>query len=381
MEYIILIKTKTFVDKFIEKEIQSIVNLNVKTIQKGLYQISVKSQEDLFEFTYKFVYYSRLIENIVLKICEFKSLDLVNLNDNLNNNNFDFLKKKLRFKVDSKYLDKFDHLEANKMLGQKILECFKNFNVNLEDPQIIFLPISTEKTNFLTIDLVGFKLTKRDYKLNNNTSSINPIIPNYLFYILGLENQKKEYTIIDSNSDLGDIIIEASLYHPRKALNVKNRYEIAVKNLFDFMPKMPKNIEDKNKYIAIVQNNKTFKHLKENINYSSQKIKISQFEQDWLDVKFHKGEVDFIVSNFSNYKDKEDFEHFQKEFFYQAEFICKKYIGIISKREINNQYLKKNKLDIKYFEQIFIGEQKFYIYVVGHSILLKRRIIDKNRRD
>lgn len=369
----ILIKSKPFADKFIFYEIKKIIDKDLIVIEKGLYQLNVKSEKELFEIVYELIYYSRLIENILLKVCEFKSLELVHLD----NNNLDFSNKNLTFKVDSVYLKNIDHLDANKKLGHIILEHASNLLVDLSDPQIIFLPISTTKINYLTVDLVGFRVTKRDYKLNNNTNSINSIVPNYLFYLLELDKCEKNYIIIDPNSDLGDVIIESSLFNPRSALNVKNRHDFAIKSLFSQIPKIPKNIEDKNKYIAVVQNNKTFKHLKENINYSGQKIKTSQYEQDWLDVKFHGGDIDYIVSNFSHYHNRDDFEHFQKEFFYQAEFICKKKIGIISKKEINLDFLKKYKLEVKYFEEIFIGEQKYFIYVIIKRALLRKRIVKK----
>lgn len=359
MVYVILIKTKDFVDKFIKEEIKLFTKNKVKTIEKGLYEISFKDEKELFELVYSLVYYSRLIENILLKIGEFKSVEF--LNSHLID--LDFLEKNLTFKVNSHFLKNIDHKLANKKIGSEILGATSNLLVELDNPDITFLPLFAKKINYLTIDLVGFNLTKRNYKLNSNLNSINSLVPNYVGYLLGL-NKLDKYIVLDPIAELGDVIIEISQFFPRNPLNIQKRHDLVIKKIFNFIPKLVMSEKTKNKFVGIVQDNNTFKKFKENLIYSGQKIKLSQYDAEWLDVKYEDSQIDYIISNFTHTHNENDYNHFQKEFFYQAEFICKNKIGIITKKEINKEYLKKNKLKIKSFEEIFVGEQKYLIYII-----------------
>ena len=99
-----------------------------------------------------------------------------------------------------------------------------NLKVNLDNFDLSFKLFSDSKENhYLTLDLIGFNLTKRDYKLNVGSLTLNSILPNYLFYLLGIDEMEEKYSIIDPCSALGDISIEASSFNPRLALNMKKK--------------------------------------------------------------------------------------------------------------------------------------------------------------
>lgn len=223
------------------------------------------------------------------------------------------------------------------------------------------------------INLTNFNLTKRSYKLNKDNSELNSIIINYVLKLLNID-KRTELSIIDPIANLGDIIIETSLFSPRKPLNVKHRHELPIYKEFK-KSIMPKNNQDKNKYIGVVKDNKEFKLIKENITYSGQKIKLSLFELDWLDVKFKKKSIDYVFSYFNKLNDE-----LQKEFFYQSEFISKKKICIISKEEINKNYIKKYKLKINHEETIEYGKNKYIIYIISRNLILKRSKIIKIKK-
>ncbi|MDA3855865.1 MAG: hypothetical protein PF569_06385 [Candidatus Woesearchaeota archaeon] len=231
----------------------------------------------------------------------------------------------------------------------------------------IFLIKDKEK-----IDLTNFNLTKRDYKLNKSKYKLSPLIVNYALYLLNI-NKEKELSIIDPIANIGDIIIETSLFYPRKALNVKHRHELPIyKELRKSI--IPKSTIDKNKYIGVLQENKEFKLIKENITYSGQKIKLSQYELDWLDVKFKSKSIDYVFSFFNKLNDE-----MQREFFYQSEFISKKKICVISNEEINKNYLKKYKLKIEHEETIHYENKNYLIYIISRNTLLRRtKIVKKN---
>ena len=105
------------------------------------------------------------------------------------------------------------------------------------------------------------------------------------------------------------------------------------------------------------------KQLKENISYSSQKVKVSQFDFTWLDVKFQKDEFDFVVSAFPKFKSKEEKEEFCDKFFYQCEFIAKQGICVISYEKLDLKHSRKYGLPLGFKQEIVIENISYFVYV------------------
>ncbi|MFW5704762.1 MAG: hypothetical protein ACOCXG_02865 [Nanoarchaeota archaeon] len=203
-----------------------------------------------------------------------------------------------------------------------------------------------ENVTFENQNIYGFNLQEREHIINKS-ESFNPLLANYLLYLLELDKEE-EFTIIDPVSNFAEILIEASNFKPRTPLHLKKRLTIPAKTMFKLPITMPEKRKNQNKITAIVQNNKKFKQAKENIVLSGQKIKLSQFELDWLDIKFEKHDFDYCISYIPKSFCKETIQ----QYFYMAEFITKKKIGLISEQEIPNSILKKYKLKISKLEKI-----------------------------
>ena len=348
-------------DDFLEKEISNFTSKNINKIANSLYELDFSNELEISDFVSNLAFYSRCIENIYLKIIDFSIMDKVSITPK----NLDFIKANFTFEVDSLKDFKDDHQKAEKIFGKLLLENSNKLKVDLKSPDLSFKLFTIEKKSFLALDLIGFKLSRRDFKINLNSTSINSLVPIYCFYLLGLDKEKS-FSIIDPFANLGDIIVEASLFSPRFPLNIKKKDLFPVNKIFPkskVFPKSEKN--NKNKFIAVVQNNKVFKEIKENILYSSQKIKVSQYNLDFLDVKFKEGQVDYVISQLPSNLEDGDFGEVQKEFFYMAEFIFKKGICTISKKKIYPKTLKKFKLKINFYSQIYVGDQQYYIYLIG----------------
>lgn len=357
--YEIIIKTKEFISEYSLLEIKNLTKKDIKQKDKGFFTLILKDEKELKDIVYNLFYNSKTIENIYLNIQEFKKAEEINIKSDT----ISFIKKKLTFEVDCKAQTNLDKKETEKIIGTTLQNANSNLSVNLNDFDLSFQIIKTKKTYYLVLDLIGFNLSKKDYKLNTNSNTINSLIPTYCFYKLGLDKLKSPITIMDPCASLGDMIIESSLF--KSPVNIKKRHQIVIYKLFGIYTNIPKTKDDKNKYIAIVQNNKIFKQLKENISFATAKVKVSQFEFDWLDVKYKKDEIDYIITQFPQIKDKQEFEDFQKEFFYQAEFICKTAICIITKTKISEKYIKKNNLKITSKDKITIGEQEYIIIIIN----------------
>lgn len=359
--YKILIKSKIFLDDFLKKEILHYTSKKLTHLSNSLYELEFTNEKELIDVISNLAFYSRTIENIYLKIITFDNIKKVSLSPK----DLSFIKKDFSFEIDSLKSFEGDREKAEKLFGKLCLENSNKLKVNLTSPDLSFKLFTIDKISFLVLDLIGFKLSKRDFKINFNSSSINSLIPNYCFYLLGMDKEKS-FSIIDPFANLGDIAIEASIFNPRVPLNVQKKESFPISKLFSISFPFPKvSKKNNNKIIAIVQNNKVFKEIKENISFSSQKIKVSQYDLDFLDVKFKKDQVDYVISQLPSNLEDGDFAEVQREFFYMAEFIFKKAICIISKKKIYPKILKKFKLKINFYSEIFIGEQQYYIYLIG----------------
>ena len=310
--YRIILKTSVFLNVYLELEIRKYFKKEIKMLSNEFFEINFKSEKDLCEFTVNFIYFSRSCEGIFL--------DAQCLRDE----------------------------ELNKIKEKNILikeEIIKNKKIVL-------------------IDLVGFDLMKRDYMLNKNESEVDIRVIIFGLYGLELDRTKKSFSIIDPYANLGDFIIESSIFNPRAALNLRKRFEFNVCKIFKFVPSMPKiSYVNNSNFTGIVLDNIKFKQLKENIAFVSQKIKISQFDFTWLDVKFQKDEFDYVISVFPKFKSKEETYDFCDKFFYQAEFIGKKGICVISYEKIDLKFSRKYGLPLGFKKELIIKNKSHFVYV------------------
>jgi 23S rRNA G2445 N2-methylase RlmL len=352
----LLLKTRDFMDLFARKEISMFYSNDFKVLDKDLYLICFEDKDEMIKFVYDVLFYFRCFERVFLKICDFKSLEDIKSVD------LGFIEKSFTFEVDSQDDYKDDKKEAEKYFGSLISKN-SNLSVDLSRPDLSFKVFSRGNISYLGLDLLGFDLSKRDFKLNVNHNTINSLLGVYCLYLLGIDCEKK-FSIIDPASGLGDLIIEASMFNMRKPFNVKKRSHVSIFRIFGVSSKMPALVEDKNKFVAIVQNNKNFKLLKENISYCGAKVKISQYELDWLDVKFRDSEIDYLIMQVPMIHEKGEYDKFLEDFFYQAEFITKKKIILLSKKKIDKSYHEKyDTLELKKFENIKVGKQDYFIYL------------------
>lgn len=217
-----------------------------------------------------------------------------------------------------------------------------------------------EKTEF--IDLLNLNLSNRDYKINksnNLNNELNPILVNYCLYQLGLD-EEEDYSIIDPLAQTGETIIETEIFASKKPLNLQQRTKIPAKEEFEFIPQLPKQNKTKNKILAFVQDNNSFKNLKENMNFANSKIKVSQYELDWLDVKFKEAEIDFAITQITpENEDKLD------KLLYMLAFVISDAILLISHKEIDKKIIKKYELEIELEEKIEIENKEFFITILN----------------
>lgn len=302
--YKVILKSYDFLEEFAKEEIKTILKQEYNHIDNETFELSYKDQKEFYESVYNILYFGRCFDGIYLR-----------------------------------QNDKDDYHQLEKV----------EIDVG-ERAEIVY-------------DLIGDILLERDYKVNEDDNYLSHFLVNFALYKLGIDKIEENFSLIDPLAELGDIIIETSLFNKRKPLYVKERTTLPIYNEFKIMPPLPKPVKDKNKFQALVLEDVQYKHLRENVNASGQKIKISKYDLDWLDVKFKKNDMDFAMTFLPEFEDEEESDEFLKEFFYQCEFICKKRICLISMEDIDLKYAKKYKLKTISKDEIEVDEEDFIVYI------------------
>ena len=359
----LLIKTKDFMHDFCIDELKDILKKNLEVLDYSILKADFDSYEDLCRDVYEILHYSRTVERVLIYLGKTKNIDNLDISEN----SLSFINNKLKFEVDCIDFGTFSKLEGEKIIGRKILEANPNLEVDLENFDLSFKVFELDGFFYLGLDCINFKLTRRDWRVNISGMSVNPLVSVYLFYLMGLQKEKnKKATFLDPHCNMGDMILESSIFSGDIPLNLKNRLNIPLLKVFDFRPKIPSKGKSKWSFFAVVRDNKIFRQVRENINFSGQKIKLSQYEFDWLDVKYKKGDITYCISQFPIFYSEKEKDDYEKEFFYQCEFVCKKKIGVIARKEINEKWIKKYKLIILEKRKVHVGKQNYIIYSISH---------------
>jgi hypothetical protein len=318
--YKLIVKSFDFLNQYSKLELTQFTGQNWTQVDEETFELEVQTKEEISAHTYQIVYYSRCFDGI--------------------------------------YLDTQEE-----------------FNI-LEKVEIDY-----NKKPIQVYDLIGDILEARSYKINEDDNYLSHFLVNYCCYKLELEKEQGLFSVIDPMAELGDIIIETALFNPRKPLYVTEKNKLPIYKQFKIMPNMPKPVKDKSKYNALVMEDPQFKKLRENINEAGQKVKISKYEMEWLDVKFHKNDLDYTITFIPEFDEEEcpgEANEFLREYLYQAEFICKKKICLIASEEIPFTFVDKYELKLLDQSSITVDEEEFFIYIFEPTPdELKKKQIEK----
>jgi len=183
--------------------------------------------------------------------------------------------------------------DVEKIVGEKFF--LQGNTVDLKNPRtIVFLDIVEGKI-FVGVDMSPVLLSKRTYRVKIHNQSINACVAYGLVRVSGYTGKK---IILDPFCRDGIIAIEAARY--KKG------------NIYAYDALFPN--------VRSTEINATLAGVRKEVN-------ISRIETEWLDTKFGKEEVDFIVSAMpfvSKTLKENEVKRLYKEFFYHVAFILKK---------------------------------------------------------
>lgn len=178
--------------------------------------------------------------------------------------------------------------------------------VNLSDPDVRLYACEFSGIQFFGVDLCGFDLGKRDYRIFLGPSNIKGTLACSLLKIAGWNPEKK---LLDPFCQSGTIAIEAALEALQKPVGFH------LKKSFAFMKLITEDVFEvvdgkvmPEKQLAIFAFDPHFKH----ISATQKNAKIAQVNKclqysrqdiDWLDIKLEKNSIDCIVTSMPPEKD------------------------------------------------------------------------------
>jgi len=300
----------------------------------------------------------------------------------------EWISKETRFKVECRREGKHDFTSqtlaewlADK-LGSKIkADCKLEPTADLKDPNLIFYVLVVNDNLYFGIDLAGFELGKRDYKIMSHMPSIKGNIGYGLLRIVGYE---KKHNLLDVSSYSGVVPIEAAIYATERPINYYRKSELHfpkfpnLKSIdFErFFGEIDKKIKDKAegeihclnnhfRYISAAKTNSKIAGVNKNISFS-------RFDVEWLDTKFGKNSIDIMASNSPRISSTNGkiVERYYNELFYQANYVLKKEgkIGLLTNSlDLIRAAAQKSKFRAVGERSIWQGEEELKLAVFEKS--------------
>jgi len=337
---------------------------------------------DLCTITYK----AQSIFRTVLLLSEFKvdkELDKTTTNISRKIKELDlgdWLSKNKTFKVNTKRLGEhnFNSVDISSEIGKKIInktEIEKKYRLKIDydNPDILFYTYIHKERGYFGIDFAGIELAKRQYKIFNHPESLKGTTG---YVVVRKSGFKREDFLLDPFMGSGVLVIEAGLYATKFPVQYYNKDKLYFTK-YDFFKKYgsEKFFKEQDSKIKKDETNiygydyllRYLNATKKNARLAGidKQINLSKIKQEWLDYKFGKKAVDFIVSDpprMANHKSEKKMAKIYNELFYQAKYILKKEgsICLLTKDyELLENEGKKYGFNMTDNQKIYQGQEKF----------------------
>ena len=235
-------------------------------------------------------------------------------------------------------------------------------NVSLKDAEVTFIGVFDQGKLVLGIDLAGFDLSKRSYKITSTGVSIKGTIAYCLVRRLSLiaspslmpaeslkmTSRDHNAIFLDPSCGTGEVCIEAALYASRKSPWTYQKDGFAWRRLPLFARCGKEWLEELEKRQAQGQQEQAMRFIVRcvsphfgHLSIARKHAKIagvehlmqfSRIEYKWLDAKFAKGEVDAVATYLAPLRSGLSAQQKEKEaksLFYQLEYLMRKEAKII----------------------------------------------------
>jgi len=250
----------------------------------------------------------------------------------------------------------FNSFDLRKQLGFFINQTTKK-KYDIKNGLTKFYFFINEKYFLFGIDISGFDLSKRDYRIFLSPESLKP---NIAASMLLEADYSSEKILLDPFSRSGELSVEAALIALNKSPNYHSKKKFSENIDFkDKLKDIKTNIncfDNEFKHIIASKKNAKIAGVNKYINFSRQDLKN-------LDLKFENESIDCIVTQtpkFSKRKDPNDLLELYKNFFEQVKLLLKK--DGIAVLLVNNLKVKElTKLKLTSEQKIELGESTCWI--------------------
>jgi len=327
----------------------------------------IKKLEDLCTLCYK----TQSASRVLLLLDNFKSKDILEVIEE-KINDLDIKKwNKGTFSVECERFGShdFNSVDVERAVSDLIFSKTQQ-KVNLKNPDTTFFVFIYNDDCYLGVDLAGFDLSKREYRIFIHPTSLKG---NLAYAMLREADYKKEDLIVDPFCSSGEIPIEAALFKTGRSPNYYRKDKFAFLKFINFdFSKSDKLIREGTdrtifgyssllKYVKSSQKNAKIAGINKEINFS--KIAV-----DWLDIKFKDTAVDKIVGLFPSYsvrRAQKDIDKTYAELFNRAAIILNSEGKICAalRNKIPEEVYKREGFCLVKEKEMFSGEQKYHIFI------------------
>lgn len=355
------------------KEIEELIGTKCN-IQNRIITFKAKKIEDLTKIAYK----AQTINRVLYLIGEFKAdLELAKCVENCKEvfKNFSakkWIDSKSSFKVVCSRLG--NHKYKSQELASEIGEFVKkkyNIKVDLENPALILFIAIIDNKGYLGVDISGFDLGKRQYKVFAISHAIKAPIA---YAAIRLFEYKQKSSILDPFCGPGIIPIEAALFFNNTPVRKYQKDSFAFNKLKPF-----KNLRkdfgeeksEKNVKIYAYDSEMPFvSAAKKNAKIAgvNKLIKFGRLDLEWLDTKFEKESMDAVITALTYKRQDKNTEKLYKELFYQCEYVIRKGGSLILVLDdVDKIKGAAEKHNFKFVRMLTIPRKQDFIYVALFS--------------
>jgi len=313
-------------------EIKELINSKNVNSSSSVITFDINDFKDLC----KLVYCSQSVSRVCFLLCEF---DVAKSITTTANN----LKQKLKdfkisdwadedFVVECERYGKHDFTSHDFAIAANNL--ISGAKVNFKSPQLRFYCYIQNNKGFFGVDVAGFDLGKREYRIFGHSSDLKATVA---YSLARLSDFKPNTILLDPFSRSGAIAIEAALFASHFPVNYYRKDSFAFLKLKPFSNIDSKVFEARDKRIEkkklqIFNYSSSIAHVRSSeknakIAGINKLMKFSRVDVEWLELKFDKETVDAIVSYppmLSKNTNTANVKKLYSEFFYQADFILSK---------------------------------------------------------
>ena len=360
-------------EKISKQEIKELIGKE-GTIKNRVVEFNYEKPEELFRLCYRGQSFFRVMHLIGECECytnlkktaeEIKRCITREELDFLNGNSFKVICKRVGHQ----------HYTSNDLaplIGETIIN-IKKLEVDVKNPEKILYVLINNNRCYIGVDIAGYNLSKREYKIFNHPADISPVIA---YSLVKIADYSAEDTLLDPFSYSSTIAIEGALFATKTPPNFYRKDSFAFRNFKQYKDfNFERFFEEEDKKILKIKTKiYSYDSILANVKASLKNAKIagvnkniefSKVPVEWLDTKFQEGSVSKVISSLpspSKHKPVKKIVKLYKELFYNLRYImAKKGVFIALCREKETFIKEAEGFSIESSQLIRRGEQELHI--------------------